>query len=68
MAKKKLAASKAKPTGAKPTAVTIRGSVEWRDWVERGADHCMLDVSKLFDIAVSQYLKEQGFGEARPKR
>lgn len=58
----------ASPTGAKPTAVTIRGSLEWRDWLERGAEHCMLDVSKLVDIAVTQYLKDQGFEESRPKR
>ncbi len=57
-----------KPSQRQPTAVTIRGSKEWRDWLERGAEHCLTDVAKLVDISVSQYLKAQGFEEPRPKR
>jgi hypothetical protein len=37
-------------------------------WLEREADYCMFDVSKLVDIATAQYLKVQGFEEPRPKR
>ena len=51
-----------------PTAVTIRGSKEWRSWLERGAKHCRTDTSKLVDISVAQYLKAQGFAEAPPER
>ncbi len=51
-----------------PTAITVRGSKEWRAWVERGAKHCLTDTSKLVDIAVSRYLKDQGFVEPRPER
>lgn len=51
-----------------PTAITVRGSREWREWLERGAEHCLTDVAKLVDVAVSQYLKAQGFEEPRPKR
>lgn len=51
-----------------PTAITVRGSKEWRAWVERGARFCLTDTSKLVDIAVARYLKEQGFDESRPER
>lgn len=69
-----MARPKATPKGAaklpqrQPTAITVRGSKEWREWLERGADHCLTDVAKLVDVAVSQYLKSQGFEEPRPKR
>jgi hypothetical protein len=69
-----MARPKPKPKGddpsskRQPTAITIRGSKEWREWLERGAEHCLTDVSKLVDVAVSQYLKAQGFDETRPKR
>jgi hypothetical protein len=71
MAKKKATAPKkaaATSGGAKPTALTIRGSAEWREWLEEGAQHCLLDASKLVDIAVTQYLKSNGFQKPRPQR
>jgi predicted transcriptional regulator len=51
-----------------PTALTIRGSKEWRDWLERGARYCRTDSSKLVDIAVAHYLRAQGFDEPAPER
>jgi hypothetical protein len=56
------------PSGAKPTALTIRGNPDWRKWVERGADHCRTDVAKLVDAALIDYLKARGFQENPPKR
>jgi hypothetical protein len=66
--KAKKQATAKKPSGAKPTALTIRGNLEWRDWLERGADHCRTDVAKLVDAAVIDYLKGRGFEEIPPKR
>ncbi len=57
-----------KPSGAKPTALTIRGNLDWRDWVERGADHCRTDVAKLVDAALIDYLRAKGFEENPPRR
>lgn len=51
-----------------PTALTIRGSKEWRAWLERGAKFCRTDSSKLIDIAVAHHLKNQGFDEPPPER
>jgi hypothetical protein len=56
------------PKGPKPTALTIKGSREWREWVDRGADHFRTDVAKLVDAALIRYLKEGGFTEEAPKR
>ena len=56
------------PSVRQPTAITIRGSKEWRAWVEGGAKHCLTDTSKLVDIALARYLKEQGYDAIRPER
>ena len=48
-----------------PTALTIKGSPEWRDWVAEGADYCRTDTSKLVDAALVHYLKHRGFDKKR---
>jgi hypothetical protein len=48
--------------------VTIKGSLEWKAWVERAADHCRDSVSGLFDKAVVGYVKSAGFNEPPPRR
>lgn len=55
-------------SGEKPTAITIKGNPEWRDWVDRGARHCRTDVAKLVDAAVVDYLRARGFTEEAPAR
>jgi hypothetical protein len=60
--------SKAESSGARPTALTIKGNLVWREWVERGAKHCRTDVAKLVDAALVEYLKARGFGESPPER
>jgi len=52
----------------RPTALTIKGRTEWRDWVDRGAEFCRTDVAKLVDAALVEYLKQRGFEEPAPKR
>jgi hypothetical protein len=63
---------KAKPKAAgenpRPTALTIKGRPEWREWVDRGAEFCRTDVAKLVDAALVEYLKQRGFDEPAPKR
>jgi hypothetical protein len=54
--------------GPKPTALTIRGSSAWREWVERGAKFCRTDIAKLVDKALIEHLKAQGFKEEPPER
>ena len=65
MAKAKAKAARENP---RPTALTIKGRPEWRDWVDRGAEFCRTDVAKLVDAALVEYLKQRGFDEPAPKR
>jgi hypothetical protein len=67
MARPKHKKASAKPE-PRPTALTIRGSLDWRAWVDRGAEHCRTDVAKLVDAALVEYLKARGFSEVPPKR
>lgn len=55
-------------SGAKPTALTIRGDLKWRKWVESLADHCRSDVAKVVDRALIEYAKTVGFSVEAPKR
>lgn len=49
-------------------AVTLKGSPEWKAWLERFADHTRLDVAKLIDKALVHYAESEGFSEASPRR
>jgi hypothetical protein len=60
-------AKKASPP-TRPTALTIKGNLEWREWVEQGAKHCRTDVAKLVDAALVDYLKTRGFTQEAPER
>ena len=65
MAKARSRSSRESP---RPTAMTIKGRPEWREWVERGSEFCRTDVAKLVDAALVEYLKQRGFDEPPPRR
>lgn len=52
----------------KPTAITVKGTAEWREWVNRGAKHCRTEVAKVVDAALVDYFKGRGFTEEAPER
>lgn len=52
----------------KSIAITIKGSEEWRDWVNRGAKHCRRSVAVAIDDALVLYFKKSGFNEPPPER
>lgn len=67
MAKK--SAARSKPASDRKTiAVTIKGSPEWKDWIDGLADHCRLDVAKVIDRAVIEYAKTEGYDRKAPQR
>jgi hypothetical protein len=70
MARKKAPPSaKAKPSADRPAiAVTLRGSPEWKAWIEEGARYCRTDVAKLIDAAVVDYLRGRSFKKEAPER
>lgn len=67
VAKKKTAPAKQEGE-RRPIAVTIKGSEEWKAWLERGAKFSRLSVSGLVEHAVLDYLKRKGFTEESPER
>lgn len=52
----------------KPLGVQVRGTEEWKEWIEKAAVHCRMSVSALVDISVAKFVKEQGFSEPPPER
>ena len=62
--------AKKKPMKAekKITVVSLKGTPEWRDWLQEGAEQCRTDVAKLMDAAVIEYLVKRGFTKSPPKR
>lgn len=59
----------AKPQPDRPAiAVTLRGSPEWKAWLEAGARFCRTDVAKMLDAAAVEYLRARGFTGEAPER
>jgi hypothetical protein len=52
----------------KPTVLAMKGSPEWKQWLDRAARHCRLSASTLVDLAVAEYVKARGFDEPPPDR
>lgn len=50
------------------TVLTIRGTPEWREWLDRASRHCRMSASTLVDLAVAKFVREQGFSEPPPDR
>jgi hypothetical protein len=68
MAKKKAPARPAAAAERKTIAVTIKGSPEWKEWIDGLADHCRLDVAKVIDLAVVRYAETEGYNRKAPQR
>jgi hypothetical protein len=52
----------------RPHAVVVKGTLEWKEWIENAAEHCRTNVSSLVDIAVTQYVRAQGYEVKPPPR
>jgi hypothetical protein len=59
-----------KPENREPSPMifAMRGSLEFRSWMARGAEHCGLSITDLVVQSLRHYLKSQGFKEAPPRR
>jgi len=73
MAKKRKAArpvDEAVPAVPAPSSVivSIRVATDYRDWLNRLADHERINTSDLIDRAITRYAREVGFKEMPPKR
>lgn len=61
---------KAKPEDSirQPVAAVVRGTPEWKAWLERAAEHGRMNVSAFLDYAAALAAKQQGFPEKPPRR
>jgi len=66
-AKGSVAKSKEPAKVPRDMVVGMRGSPEWKGWLDRLADHCRLNKVDVIDLALVDYAQKMGF-EAPPKR
>jgi hypothetical protein len=52
----------------KKPVIALRGSEEWRDWVNALSDHMRLRPNDLVDHALVRLAAESGFQSPAPKR
>jgi hypothetical protein len=48
--------------------LSIKGTVEYRDWLAGLADHCRTTSVQVIDSALVHYAKHVGYDETAPKR
>jgi hypothetical protein len=67
MAKKR---GQAKPSAGstRATTVAVRATTEWKEWLDRLAEHERLTVADVIDQALVKYARDKGFPEIAPKR
>lgn len=71
MAKKKATAATTKARaddGPRQTVLTIKGTPEWKAWLDDLGDHCRMPASTIVDHALVKYAKEMGFQKEAPRR
>lgn len=51
-----------------PMIFAMRGSIDFKAWLQRAAEHCNLSVADFLTQAARDYAKRQGFGETQPRR
>jgi hypothetical protein len=66
MAKKKAAVGGG--PGVRRTVITIKGTEDWKAWLERLSKYLRTPTSTIVDHALVKYAKDQGFGEPPPER
>ncbi len=61
--------AKKKPKGRPPREMVVgmRGSTEWKTWLDELAEHCRLNKVDVIDLALVDFAAKQGF-KAPPKR
>jgi len=68
MAKKRTAAAAPAPQGPRRTVLTIKGTDEWRVWLEGLGEFLRTPTSTVVDHALVRYAREVGYTREAPKR
>jgi hypothetical protein len=66
MAKKTTPTAKSKERLA--VVVTLKGSPEWKAWLDELSDQFRTDNSKVIDLALVEFAKAHGFKREAPRR
>jgi hypothetical protein len=63
------AAKKGAPDpGPRSTVLTIKGTDDWKEWLNGLSDHLRMPTSTIVDLALVMYAKEKGYAREAPKR
>lgn len=68
MAKKTAQPTTTPSPGPRRTVLTIKGTDEWRLWLEGLGEHLRTPTSTIVDHALVRYAKEMGYIAEAPKR
>lgn len=68
MAKKRKPADAAKNWPGKPLAIQVRGSAEWKQWLEELAEFDRSTIADISDRAIAAYARQIGFPKPPPPR
>jgi len=49
-------------------AVVVKGTEEWKRWIETAAEHLRVNVATLVDLSVTEYVKARGYDVPPPNR
>lgn len=54
--------------GRKPLVLQIRGTPEWKSWLDEAAEFNRTTVANLVDQAIARFVRESGFTKPPPRR
>jgi hypothetical protein len=60
-------APKRVPKATQPNAITIRGSAEWKNWLEAFAARMRTGPTALIDLALAKLAHQEDFQEPPPR-
>jgi hypothetical protein len=56
-----------KSPGTQPNAITIRGSADWKGWLEEFAGRMRTKPTAVIDLALAKLAHQEGFREPPPR-
>ncbi len=67
VAKKRAAKPGPKVVPTQPNAITIRGSADWKSWLEDFAGRMRTRPTAIIDLALAKLAQQEGFREPPPR-
>ena len=67
VAKKRVVKPAPKTASSQPNAITIRGSTDWKTWLEEFAGRMRSRPTAIIDLALAKLAHQEGFREPPPR-